>query len=272
MKTLTEELITPEMAKSFLENMIDHQRKPSLSTVAKYANEMKAGRWIVSNPISFDVNDQLIDGQHRLMAVVRAGIPIVFLVIKGHETIAAQALDIGRNRAAVDIAHLKGYEWMSQTHLSTVSTMFLSPTTSASVPLISHEQKIELLLAHKEAITFAIDCLHGKYRNACFASVLARAYYSQNTQRIQEFARILCSGVDAYQGDGAAIRLRDAYQELQRTSSLRGGRSTQEHLVRLATQGLKNFLMRKDIKQLQQATKNHFPVADFDAWWKSKLD
>ena len=256
------------MAQNYLENMIDHQRKPSLSTVAKYATEMKAGRWIVSNPISFDVDGKLIDGQHRLMAVIKAGVSITFLVIRGYETVAAQALDIGRSRLAVDIAHLQGYEWMTQTHLSTVNTMFLSPTTSATAPTISHHKKIELLITHKEAVIFALDSLHGKYRNACFASVLARAYYSQNKQRIQEFARILSYGVDANRTDSAAIRLRDSYQERQR----RSGRSSQELLIRLTTQALQNFLLQKEIKQLKQATKNHFPVADFDAWLQSKLN
>lgn len=70
--TMTYESITPEIAKSILKNTVN--RRVSTGSVRAYANDMKNGNWDenVGSAISIDVNGNLVDGQHRLLAVVQS--------------------------------------------------------------------------------------------------------------------------------------------------------------------------------------------------------
>ena len=78
------EKITPEMATQILENHNSRNRNVSEGTVQSYANDMKNGRWTMTHQgIAFDINGTLLDGQHRLWAIVFANIPIEFMVTRG---------------------------------------------------------------------------------------------------------------------------------------------------------------------------------------------
>lgn len=70
--------VTPELAKKWLEQNNGKNRSLSKGTVLSYANDMRAGNWDseVGSAISFDSNETLKDGQHRLAAIVEAGVGI----------------------------------------------------------------------------------------------------------------------------------------------------------------------------------------------------
>lgn len=89
--TMAIETITPELADTILmeqEKRIargDYRNRPvSEPTIARYANDMRQGHWLVNNQgIGFDNKENLIDGRQRLWAVKRAGVPVKMLVIRG---------------------------------------------------------------------------------------------------------------------------------------------------------------------------------------------
>ncbi|HEY5050458.1 MAG TPA: hypothetical protein VII50_06125, partial [Acidothermaceae bacterium] len=64
--------ITPAKAAEWLEANTTN-RPVSRTVVRSFAEAMKRGEWIVTHQgIAFDVSGVLIDGQHRLAAVVEA--------------------------------------------------------------------------------------------------------------------------------------------------------------------------------------------------------
>ena len=75
--TMNYEFITPEMAADLLETNTEN-RKISKGTVEAYTQDIIAGNWdeSVGVAISIDENGILRDGQHRLAAIVQAGIGI----------------------------------------------------------------------------------------------------------------------------------------------------------------------------------------------------
>lgn len=77
--------ITPSMAKDYLDRCnTDNYRKPIQTVVTRYASDMKSGRWTETTAtIAFTKSGVLIDGQNRLLAVVRSGATISFNVIEG---------------------------------------------------------------------------------------------------------------------------------------------------------------------------------------------
>lgn len=75
--------ITPAMAKAYLEkNTLN--RALSKPKVSQYARDMKAKHWLVNHQgIGFDEEGSLIDGQHRLNAIIEANVPVDMLVTTG---------------------------------------------------------------------------------------------------------------------------------------------------------------------------------------------
>lgn len=103
MITSSVETITPEIAKAMLALNIEN-RRPKEVIVSQYASDMLAGRWKMNGAaIVFDDEGQLNDGQHRLMALIKANTPTSFLVIRGVERDTRDTLDIGASRGAGDI-------------------------------------------------------------------------------------------------------------------------------------------------------------------------
>lgn len=72
---------TPEMAKAVLANM-GANRSPSESVVQNYARLMRHSGWKCDPLLAlrFNSDGQLIDGQHRMLAVIQAGVSVDFYV------------------------------------------------------------------------------------------------------------------------------------------------------------------------------------------------
>ena len=90
-----EMVVTPGLASQWLERK-SKNRRVSGEHVKKLANEMVCGRWELNGvPIIFDLEGKLIDGQHRLEAVVMSGVDIMSVVVFGVESYRAfETIDI----------------------------------------------------------------------------------------------------------------------------------------------------------------------------------
>lgn len=96
------ENITPEKAQKLLKkNTIN--RALSKHYVANYTHQMVLGLWRLGEPIYIDLHGNLINGQHRLNAVVKSGKTIQFLVVYNMPTDAFQWLDEGKKRSGADV-------------------------------------------------------------------------------------------------------------------------------------------------------------------------
>lgn len=107
-KSIETIIITPEIAKSFLERN-ENNRKISLPVVNFYANEMKNGRWRQTHQgIAVDETGKLVDGQQRMSAVVKSGVTIVttLTIYKGDVPTMFTPIDRGKNRTIYDLTGL----------------------------------------------------------------------------------------------------------------------------------------------------------------------
>lgn len=94
--------VTPELAGWLIVRNYDGNRKLRQSKVADYASDMKAGKFpaIKSQPIVFTSDGKLIDGQHRLKAVIEAKVTVPMWVMTGQPMSDFEYLDNGYVRAA----------------------------------------------------------------------------------------------------------------------------------------------------------------------------
>lgn len=100
--------VTPALAKTWLEaNTINRSWRPS--HVAAFARDMRAGRWMINGgTITFDTTGTLLDGQHRLMAVIEANLPMQFIVVSGVAREAMPTIDSGIARTGGDVLKMRG--------------------------------------------------------------------------------------------------------------------------------------------------------------------
>ena len=107
-QSATLETITPAVAARYLaSNYIDKEnriknRDLDDKTIAKYMNDIKNGRWEVAEPILFDNQNRLIDGQGRCTAVIKSQTPIISWVIRGLSPNAFAVIDCGKKRSLKD--------------------------------------------------------------------------------------------------------------------------------------------------------------------------
>lgn len=103
--------ITPAKAKEMLKHNVMN-RSVRDNTVTKYASAMKRDQWVMNGEaICFDNEGNLLDGQHRLLAVIKADKPIQFLIVRGIEKHAFSTYNQGKTRSASDVLGIAGYKY-----------------------------------------------------------------------------------------------------------------------------------------------------------------
>jgi hypothetical protein len=101
--------VTPDMAHRWLKTNF-RNRPVTPDTVLSYARDMALGRWQPTHQgIAFNDRDELIDGQHRLIAVIKCGLTVRMMVtfglpseIEGAEVTTMDCVDRGRTRSVAD--------------------------------------------------------------------------------------------------------------------------------------------------------------------------
>lgn len=100
--------VTPEIAAEFLSRNTAGQRSLSEPNVEKYGADMVTGEWhFTGAPILFNFNNELIDGQHRLKAIIASNEPQILLIIRGVDPDAMVAIDTGRRRSYANILQMR---------------------------------------------------------------------------------------------------------------------------------------------------------------------
>lgn len=105
------ETITPDTAKEWLERSAEQrQRKIINGRVNKLSKAMLAGEWKVTHQgIALDPDGVLVDGQHRLTAVVQSGVSVEMTVTRDVPREAFDVMDIGAARTPAAILNIAGY-------------------------------------------------------------------------------------------------------------------------------------------------------------------
>ena len=95
--------VTPDIAKDWLKkNPSNRAVRPTY--VKQLAASMKRGEWATNHQAIAINGSRLIDGQHRLMAVIQSGLPSVKMsVVTDADVSTFDTIDIGAKRSNADI-------------------------------------------------------------------------------------------------------------------------------------------------------------------------
>lgn len=107
---LDRETISPKQARAYLEANV-HNRNLREGRVQALAGAIHRGEWReTGDPIKFNGDGSLIDGQHRLAAIAKAGRRVTVWVARGVEEQVQEVVDTGSKRTLGDMLKLRGYE------------------------------------------------------------------------------------------------------------------------------------------------------------------
>ena len=97
--------MTPKLASDIIEKTAINQRGLNVRTVELYASQMKKGTWAGGNgeTIKISSDGNLIDGQHRLSAVISAATTVDLIVVTGVHEDNIRTLDDGKTRSFRDV-------------------------------------------------------------------------------------------------------------------------------------------------------------------------
>lgn len=105
---LSAEIITPEIATEMMTHNTSNRRLDD-NRIQINARTIKELRWWLNGEsIIFSKDGTLIDGQHRLTAIIKAGIPIASVVVRNVDYDAFSTIDSGKSRQASDVLCIQG--------------------------------------------------------------------------------------------------------------------------------------------------------------------
>lgn len=108
--------VSPKLAEYILENLNIGNRSKKVEKIKVYANDMVGGNWSLTNAtLAFGSDGYLKDGQNRLSACVRAGVPFKTHAIFGIEPESFIHMDVGANRSNMDVFTIMGTPYPSMT-------------------------------------------------------------------------------------------------------------------------------------------------------------
>lgn len=101
--------VTPQMARKWLGQNAENNRRPKTGKIPQYARDMQSGSWhLTGETIKFDPKGVLIDGQNRLHAVDLADVTVEFDVAYDVPRDAMKVIDTGSSRTFSDVLHISG--------------------------------------------------------------------------------------------------------------------------------------------------------------------
>lgn len=112
--------VTPKLAAQWLESNPGN-RNMRKSAVDVLARAMDRGEFngLNGETLKFTLGGELVDGQHRLAAVVQSGVAQTFVVVRGVDFAAADTVDTGTARTFSDVLKRRG--WSATNNAAAVS-------------------------------------------------------------------------------------------------------------------------------------------------------
>jgi len=201
-------LITPAIAKDMLKRNFGNRRL-NLRNVGFLCKEMKIGNWkFDGQPLRFTASHQLLDGQHRLEALIEADMSLEFLVITGVNPDAFTVMDTGKNRNSSDIFSIEGIENYSNVAAATRMICMTQNGKHADTYGAYKPSNTDLLDFYSENKSISkyvenADFLYRSFNRVISTSHIAAYGFLMaelNVQESEEFWKKVCTGVGIDEG------------------------------------------------------------------------
>lgn len=225
------EQLDGEIAARYLaRNTNNRTKRPA--QLAGMVRDMDANRFaLVGDPIRFDANDDVVDGQHRLEALTLAEkrVSLPFVVIRGIDPADRHVIDVGQRRSAADQLRIAGYSnyilLAAAAKWSIITERLRQESVSKAERAVTHAEILEFVegneLLHEcvavvsNGIGVKIDMPSGYICTAYYLTALV------DEPAADEFIARLADGVNLPGGDPILV-LREFLREYKSGVKRRG--------------------------------------------------
>jgi hypothetical protein len=267
---VTTETVTPYMAETWLKKNI-RNRSTNQTRVETIAADILAGRWVVNgDAIRFGADDELYDGQHRLMAICKAGVPVQSNVVRGLEPEARDMIDMGGAvRNARDVVAITDGINVSKAHVAWVvaaDKMLDLGTLNSSTNAVTAAGLRRAIERHAPAAKALGDALgSGNHRRLVSAASIAAMLIAWKSapEKTVAFAEAVKTGEGLVAGD-PALTFRNFLIDAQ---GKRVGSSARDDIALRTFTALDAHVRGESIKLLRA---NEGARERFIAAWKGK--
>jgi hypothetical protein len=262
--------ITPEYAQKLLarnEKNRNHNERRSRN----FAAAMGRGEWEINgDTIKIAKDGRLLDGQHRLWAIVYSGIPQQYIVVSELDESAFDTIDRGATRTVGDIFQMRGEKHYSAL-ASTVRLCVLFDKTgnpfSGSSEDAPTARECERFIDDNPDIKGVVDRIANgawirKFMSPSVGGFSMFCFNNVDEEACEVFFDELCSGVISYDGS-PVLALRDRLMEDKSAKE----RMTKRYMTAITFKAFRLFRAGEKIRFLRvretgkAAEKNLFDLA-----------
>lgn len=249
-------MIKPEQAAMWLAANTNN-RPMQGSAVLRYATDMKAGNWQCNGEtIKIAMDGTLLDGQHRLAAIVKAEMPIEMFVVQGLPLESFRTIDVGMRRSSAQILGLAGFQ--NTTSLASAARWVNILESGRSCSLKTTTPEIQDVIDRHPLLTDYAK-LHSKVKAkrlfpACCLAPVVLAAEKHGQTKVNAFLNAVLEGAGIMQED-PAYALRERF-----FSSTRGSRIEADVAVGLTIKCLNAHMEGRKIKLLRMGKDEPMPV------------
>jgi hypothetical protein len=193
-------LVSPAHAKALLARNDDNRTVRSRH-VRQLAEAMRADHWVFNGEtIKIASDGTLLDGQHRLMAVIEAGATLPMTVVEGLPRPVQNSIDTGRKRRLPEVLHIRGYAdvyWLA----TSVNALYRfratgafgrggAPTTPQALELLEREPQIV------HSLRVAKNVYHDVHGSVAIFAASHRVFSDHDSEKAEEFFTKLRHGTN----------------------------------------------------------------------------
>ena len=192
--------VTPELAKAWLEYN-NFNRPRNTETFMKYVRQIREGRWRLTHQgIAFTSDGILLDGQHRLFAIIECGVTLPMRVFLNEPAENFAVIDCGRNRSNLDTVRMAAKDsTLTAAHTQTLKSM-LAGRLCRTANRWSNVEINELHEVHKATVDYVVTqfrgCKDKQINDPTVRGAIARAYYHVPLETLSTFCSLLTSKTD----------------------------------------------------------------------------
>jgi hypothetical protein len=152
-------VIDPDWAERLLKNN-NRNRPLSHPRIARYAKALSENRWhFTGDAIQVDWNEDLLNGQHRLEAVVLSGVSMQVNLVTGLPPVAQRYIDQGRARSAGNQLAIEGMS--NHTQIAAIVKIYLAwisgqLTSEAKGVTGATDEIVEYAFANRDDLQVAV--------------------------------------------------------------------------------------------------------------------
>lgn len=244
------------VCKTWLDARPEHQRIVKKASVNAIASDLTEGRWTFNGAtICFDSDGGLIDGQHRLLAMLASGKFQPVIVVRGVAPEAYSDIDSGISRTYSDaFKHAGILNYVAASSASVMWAQYGAGKLRAN--RVSKKELLAVYEKHRESITWAFNkwkTLDGILSKSRRIFLISFAFERLGQAEAESFF----NGIESSVGSPAAIAFR---KFLVRESNKTRGKLSQVEVVAIGIKALRFHAEGKPVSVLKWISEETFPI------------